>query len=83
MEKGKYLAHCISTACYFTLSVWCICLDLKHVEITDLYQLLMQFKLQIVLLLKISFFLSFCLSVSEFIFHRSQRLLNVVPGGAV
>lgn len=62
MEKGKYLAHCISTACSLTLSVWCICLDLKHVEITDLYQLLIQFKLQIVLLMKIYFFVILSLS---------------------
>lgn len=65
MEEGKYFGVlCLCSLLFHTLS-W-ICLYLRPGEITDLYQLLMQFKLQIIILLLKSAHFSF----SPLTFHR-------------
>lgn len=77
-RRENILACCVSAACYLTHWVCCICLNLEPGEITDLYQLLIPFKLQMT-----SFYcwgVTFFHFLSQFSYFTDE---GVMPGGAV
>lgn len=73
MEEGKYLACCVFFFCsllFHTKESVALVWIWGSGEISDLYQLLTQLKLQMIVEFYCFFFHFLSLSVSEFRFHR-------------